>query len=287
MIEPAWDLVHQRSVGGIDVQLRRYDLPRPTEFLTHEPRSILSLMLNSYAARRKGRYEGTGTDFQGLGDVVLTPAHVDCRFRGDGGQPLVLSCLFDDTLFDRVTRLGGDWSKRQLLATFDLGGPVGRSLDFLLRRLARELAMPGFAMDTMIEGAGLAALAELSCHLGGHTPAPPPEQGHLSAQQMRLIETCVTEMPGLAPTISLLANQCGMGPRRFTTLFRLTTGRSVREWVEDRRMDNARQLLATTRHPLKQIAFELGFASQAVFCTAFRRHSGITPGQYRAMTRGH
>ena len=286
MIQPEWDILHQRSVGGIDVQLRRYDLPRPTEFLAHEPRPVLSLMLNSYQVRRIGRYEGIGADFQGLGDVVLTPAHVDCRFRGDGGQPLVLSCLFDHALFDRVTCLGGDWSKRQLLATFDLGASAGRSLDLLLRRLAHELAVPGFATDTMIEGVGLTALAELSRHLGGNAPPRPAEQGRLSDLQMRQIEMCVIETPGVAPTISRLARQCGMGPRRFTTLFRLTTGQTVRAWVEDRRMDTARQLLATTTRPLKRIAFDLGFASQAVFCTAFRRHSGMTPGQYRCMARG-
>ena len=286
MIQPGWDVLHQHNVAGIEVQLRRYDLPRPAEFHVREPRPILSLMLNSYSARRKGRYAGIGSDFQGLGDIVMTPAHVDCQFRGDGGQPLVLSCLFDGKLFDQVTRLDGDWSKQQLLATFDLDGRTGRSLDFLLRRLAQELSMPGFAIDTLIEGIGLTALAELSRHLGGRNPAPASGRGGLTDLQMRQIETCITDMPGIAPTISLLAQQCGLGPRRFTTLFRLTTGRSVHEWVEERRMDSARRLLATTSHPLKRIAFDLGFASHAVFCMAFRRHSGMTPSTYRAMARG-
>jgi AraC family transcriptional regulator len=73
-----------------------------------------------------------------------------------------------------------------------------------------------------------------------------------------------------------------MGPRRFTTLFRESTGQSVRQWVEQRRMDKARRLLAETDLPMKAIAFDLGFASQAVFSTAFRRCAGVSPSTYRA-----
>src|SRR5690606_32537050 len=133
------------------------------------------------------------------------------------------------------------WSTRQLLATFDLGGQSGGPLDLLLRRLARELETPGFAAETMIEGLGLTALAELSRQLGGQGPVLPPMRGRLSPAQLRQIESYVEETPGCAPTISELARQCGMGPRRFTTLFRQTTGQTVRNWVEERRMDKARQ----------------------------------------------
>lgn len=283
MIQPAWTTLHHGSAGGIDVQLRRYDLPRPAEFVVHEPRPILSLMLHPFITRRIGRYEGAGAHYHGLGNIVFTPAAVDCRFRGEGGHPLVLSLMFDDSLFDRVTRLGNGWSNRQLLATFDLGRQPGTHLDWLMRCLAREIEMPGFAADTMIEGTGLMALAELARQLGAMPPAPPPCSGRLSQAQLQRIESCVMDMPGTAPTISVLARQCEMGPRRFTTLFRQTTGQSVRLWVEGRRMDKARQLLLETRLPIKRIAFELGFASQAVFSMAFRRHCGTTPSKYRIM----
>ena len=288
MIQPEWATLHCRNVQGIEVQLRRYDLPCPTDFVVSEERPILSLMLQPYAQRRIGRYEDLGSHYHGLVNLIFTPAHVGCRFQGGGGRPLVLSCLFDEALFRNVTSLDGGWSTRQLLATFDLGGRAGGPLDLLLRRLAHELEMPGFASETMIEGLGLTALAELSRHLGGRNCPTPPERGRLSPAQLRQIESHVEETTGRAPTISELARQCGMGPRRFTTLFRTTTGQTVRHWIEEHRMGKARQLLAETALPMKVIAFDLGFASQAVFSMAFRRRAGVTPSEYRAsFGRGH
>ncbi len=282
MIDPEWTTLRSAQVPGIEVQLRRYDLPRPTDFVTREERPILSLMLRPQATRRIGRYEDFGAAYHGLGAIVFTPARVDCRFQGDGGHPLVLSCLFDEALFRRATALDGDWNAGQLQTTFDLGGHAGGPLDPVLRRLVHELEMPGFASATMIEGLGLTALAELARRLGGAEPPAPDRRGGLSPAHVRRIASYLEEAAGRAPSITDLARQCGMGPRRFTTLFRESTGQTVRQWVEQRRMDKARRLLAETDLPMKAIAFDLGFASQAVFSTAFRRCAGVSPSTYRA-----
>lgn len=282
MIDPEWTTLRSAHVPGIEVQLRRYDLPRPTDFVTREERPILSLMLRPHTVRRIGRYEDFGAAYHGLGDIVFTPARVGCRFQGDGGRPLVLSCLFDDALFRRATTLDGDWDARQLQATFDLGGEAGGPLDPILRRLVHELEMPGFASATMVEGLGLTALAELTRRLGGAAPIVPPSRDGLSPAHLRRIVSYVEETSGRTPSITDLARQCGMGPRRFSTLFRQSTGQTVREWVERLRMDKARRLLAETDLPMKAIAFDLGFASQAVFSMAFRRRAGVPPSTYRA-----
>mgnify|MGYP000989341171 FL=1 len=64
-------------------------------------------------------------------------------------------------------------------------------------------------------------------------------------------------------------------------LFRATTGQTVRTWVDSQRMQKAQRLLAETRLPLKVIAFDLGFANQGVFSTAFKRMTGVSPSDYR------
>ena len=46
-------------------------------------------------------------------------------------------------------------------------------------------------------------------------------------------------------------------------------------------MEQARRLLTEGDLPLKAIAYDLGFANQGVFSTAFRRIAGMTPSAYR------
>lgn len=280
MAQSNWTTLAASRAGGIGVELRRYDLPSPAELTVIETQPVVSMMLPPYPVERLGRYEGSGTDYRGLGNIVFTPAGTSCQFRGDGGHHLTITCLFDRDLFDEVTGIADGWNRERLLATLDVGGTAGGALDMMLRRIADELRAPGFATETLVEGLGLAALAELSRFLragGGEAR----QSGRLSAMQLRRLDEYVDAFPRSAPTIGTLAKLLGMSPRRLTTLFRDTTGLTVRAWVEAKRMDHARRLLTETDQPLKMIAYDLGFANQGVFSTAFRRVAGLAPSTYR------
>jgi AraC family transcriptional regulator len=281
MAQTNWTTLAQAQAGGVAVQLRRYDLPSPVEMTVTEARPVVSMMLPPYPVERFGRYEGAGADYSGLGNIVFTPANAGCQFRGDGGQPMTVSCLFDRALFDEVTRIEDGWSRGRLLATLDVGGTAGGAIDMMLRRMADELRAPGFATETLIEGLGLAALAELSRFLRADAGGEPRRSGRLNAAQLRRLDEYVDAFPRSAPTIGTLAKLLGMSPRRLTTLFRDTTGLTVRAWVEAKRMEQARRLLIETDQPLKAIAYDLGFANQGVFSTAFRRVAGLAPSAYR------
>jgi LacI family transcriptional regulator len=64
--------------------------------------------------------------------------------------------------------------------------------------------------------------------------------------------------------------------------FQQVLGRSPAAEIERVRMDHARLLLAETDYKLRSIAALVGYASDAQFVTAFRRHTGTTPGHFRA-----
>jgi AraC-like DNA-binding protein len=52
------------------------------------------------------------------------------------------------------------------------------------------------------------------------------------------------------------------------------------------RLRTACKTLASTNHPMKQIAVECGFADAAAFGNAFKAGMGLTPGAYRERSRG-
>jgi len=45
----------------------------------------------------------------------------------------------------------------------------------------------------------------------------------------------------------------------------------------------ARELLASTRLPLSEIALKVGFADQSHFARRFRQAVGVSPGQFRKL----
>ena len=57
---------------------------------------------------------------------------------------------------------------------------------------------------------------------------------------------------------------------------------SVGEYRRRRRLDYARRKLADPRLSLAEVAIDAGFADQSHLTRAFRRVTGVTPGQYRA-----
>ena len=69
-----------------------------------------------------------------------------------------------------------------------------------------------------------------------------------------------------------------------TSLFRIVKryhGTTPARVVEQLRMDEARRLLAESRHPIHVIADQVGYASAFSFSTAFKRVAGASPSRYR------
>ncbi|MBQ6247481.1 MAG: substrate-binding domain-containing protein [Kiritimatiellae bacterium] len=77
----------------------------------------------------------------------------------------------------------------------------------------------------------------------------------------------------------------GTNVRQAARLF-LPTGRTIREHVEEKRLERVRHLLETTALPLAAIAETCGFASRQYLSLVFRRRTGQTPGEWRRAEHG-
>jgi AraC family transcriptional regulator, transcriptional activator of pobA len=73
----------------------------------------------------------------------------------------------------------------------------------------------------------------------------------------------------------------GLTPGHLTTLVRRRTGRTVLDWILERRMAAARELLLTTDLSAEKIAGRVGFGDAAYFNRRFRRYHGLSPGRWR------
>jgi len=78
-----------------------------------------------------------------------------------------------------------------------------------------------------------------------------------------------------------IAEVANYSPWHFHRLFVATTGITVGEYIRKRRLSEASRELAYTNKPIKQLASDYQFESQAAFTRSFKSFSGSTPGQMR------
>jgi AraC-like DNA-binding protein len=73
----------------------------------------------------------------------------------------------------------------------------------------------------------------------------------------------------------------GVTPTHLTRCCRIACGRSAIEVLQDRRIFEARMMLAETRLPVARIGEALGFTSPAYFTRSFQHLTGRTPTAFR------
>jgi AraC family transcriptional regulator len=78
-----------------------------------------------------------------------------------------------------------------------------------------------------------------------------------------------------------LSSEVGLSRSHFARAFRRSTGRSPHQFLTERRVARAREMLYATDEPLVSIAIRCGFSSQAHFTHYFRRAVGLTPLAFR------
>jgi AraC family transcriptional regulator, transcriptional activator of pobA len=82
-----------------------------------------------------------------------------------------------------------------------------------------------------------------------------------------------------------VASAVNLSPAHLTTTVRRKTGRTVQEWIAERRMAEARRLLAATDLTVQGIGHKVGYADPTYFVRSFRRAHGATPLRWRQVGR--
>ena len=67
--------------------------------------------------------------------------------------------------------------------------------------------------------------------------------------------------------------------------FRLAIGQAPQEFLQERRLDRARQLLLETDLTLDAVARASGFAGDIYFSRVWKRRYGVAPSSYRRQHR--
>ncbi|MGN0159618.1 MAG: helix-turn-helix transcriptional regulator, partial [Brotaphodocola sp.] len=104
---------------------------------------------------------------------------------------------------------------------------------------------------------------------------------HYGTYAQKVIEYIFTHL-NCEITLSELAEHVQLAPTYLSAVFKDETGRSVMEFVIEKKMTYARLLLKNTSVSIQEIAQHLGYRDVSYFSRVFRKKTGMTPSSYRS-----
>jgi len=224
----------------------------------------------------------TGVVYVVAPGAAVDPGQVPQRDSGVG-------VFFDPAALDGDGRSPWpSWRAHPLLFPFVHGQSSG-----LLQLKVPEARQPAWsaaisAIETELaerkEGYRQAALAHLTLLLIDVARLADDVVGDLRRSGEPLLAevfTVIDRYRGEATSLRDVARELGVTPGHLTTVVRQRTGRTVQDWIIERRMAEARSLLSDTELPVAEIARRVGMSDPGYFSRQFRRTHGTTPRDWR------
>ena len=81
--------------------------------------------------------------------------------------------------------------------------------------------------------------------------------------------------------VQFYADQLCITTRYLSSIIQKLTGHTPKEIIDDRCIQEIKMRLRTTNESMQEIAFQLNFPDQSFFSRYFKKHTGITPAEYR------
>jgi len=108
---------------------------------------------------------------------------------------------------------------------------------------------------------------------------PPP-----LPRAVRCIHTHLLE-PQL--TVRWMRKQCRINGHNFSALFKYYVGPSPQQYIIEHRIAAGCRLLqsAPVDYPILHVALAIGFSSHSAFSRTFKRRKGVTPSEFRQLSK--
>ena len=202
---------------------------------------------------------------------------------GGGGEPTHILCGFLGSHADNQSLVA------MLPAVMKLDiqqGASGNWIESSFRFAAQELAVGRLGAATVLSK--LAELLFVEAVRRYLATLPPGQRGWLAALRdptvgrgLALLHTRLAH----PWTAEELAREVGLSRSAFAERFTSLVGEPPMRYLAGWRMQLASQWLREGRRPVSQIAYEVGYESEASFNRAFKRAFGVPPGTWRKRVR--
>lgn len=266
------------SQQGLRGEVRRHRECRIGSFLQSQT-EVSVLLVGEGVVRRRARGD-LQTVQAGPGALWLCPKGVSVDFLESTADELEIAHFF----LPEGAFWGEDGEPFEEGELDYLGGFKDPLIEHICRALLQALKEDAPSRRLLVDALGhsLAVRLRQGYHRRGHaaTCSAIPKGGldrRRLARVLAYIDANLGEDLGLGD-IAAIAH---LSPFHFSRAFKASTGQPPHHYLRTRRLERACDLLASGEGSLSDIALSINFSSQANFAKAFRRATGVAPGQYR------
>jgi AraC family transcriptional regulator len=216
-------------------------------------------------------------------DFIVHPARSRLLFIANGPSRFVRYFIEDDFVRAAATDLAGDRASGAHLLSCDRfmrNDPmVATMLDAYFRRAFDEFDAPTkLEMDSR---ASLIVLELLRRHSTLAERTRRTRTGGLAPHHLKRVCDAMTHDLAQEMPLAKLAAMVGFSYHHFCHAFKASVGLAPHQWLVERRVERACDLLRSTRQSVTDIAAAVGYDDPNQLLRVFRARRGTTPAGYR------
>ncbi len=201
------------------------------------------------------------------GDFVIFPPSVRHRSVENSENMRKYSVTFKSEVFDTNRVLCGRISDEILAA---------------VRFVVSECASPTVFSEHLCLNR-IFEMALLLFRLCGFEESPVKNLPESTDERLVLAKKYIADNIEQPISVSDISSYCYLSEKQITRLFIKNEGISPARYINRERMKKICELIREKDLSFKEISLRFGYANECYFNTAFKKHSGMSPGQYRKM----
>jgi AraC family transcriptional regulator len=214
------------------------------------------------------------------GDIDIIPALTSARWEIHDQNDTALILALPPSLLDTVAEEQGFDARRiEIRNRFQIRDAQLENICWALKA-EMEANYPSGRLYT--DSLGISIASRLISTHSSVAQRPVVLNGGLGGRRLKQTLAYIEDHLSEDLSLSRIAAVTGISASHFKTLFRESAGVSVHQYVIQRRVERAKDLLMQDKHSIAEIALATGFSHQSHLARHMRRAVGLSP---RAMKR--
>jgi AraC family transcriptional regulator len=265
--------------GRVEVRHFSWSRPMVSVWETGKRCYLFNMSLSNQDPLTTWTHLDTGLQKQraARGGLTFVPPGQKMSSSFAAGYSRSLCFMLDANMVEALLTEAPEWNWSQVLLD-DCAHVGGTEIEWLLRRMYREVQEPDFATAEVLETLAKQVAIETVRKFKLRSSENNRVCG-LAPWRMRLIRERLNSDAPL-PDLEEVAALCDITVRHLNRAFRNETGQTLGRHIESVMVERAKALLQA-RVPVGQVAKTLGYSHSGAFAAAFRRATGVRPSEVK------